>query len=83
MYFVCRSISFDNFESQPPSENLTVPPMHVGPFKAREPLNAPKSREQRIQEALSILRDRRLKRGARRATREADREDFACAGPIV
>ena len=53
MYFICRPISFDNFESQLPSENLTVPPV-------REPLNAPKSREQRIQEALSILRDGRL-----------------------
>ena len=69
MYLVCRSISFDNFESQPPSENLTVPPVHVGPFKAREPLNAPKSREQRIQEALSILRDRRLKRVVHERTR--------------
>ena len=69
MYFVCRSISFDNFESQPPSENLTVPPVHVGPFKAREPLNAPKLPEQRIQEALSILRDRYLKRVVHERTR--------------
>ena len=57
MYLIYSSIAFENLESQPPGENLAVPPAHDGPFKTREPLNAPKLHEQRIQEALSILRD--------------------------
>ena len=40
--FVCRPISSDNLESQPPGKKFSVSLAHVEPIKAWELLNAPK-----------------------------------------